>query len=150
MGKLKRKRAATVLAKKKQKLEGQELNPFEVRVNRKKHHVLGQRSNSDRGLPGVSRSKAILKVICAPVKALLFNIHSFALFFFCVCGLLFLQRKRTLLLEYKQRNKSNRFIDKRFGEYDEGLTPEEKMMQRFVLEKQVSRTITNVFIWRVV
>ena len=84
MGKLKRKRAATVLAKKKQKLEGQELNPFEVRVNRKKHHVLGQRSNSDRGLPGVSRSKAILKVICAPVKTLLLNIHYFALFFF-VC-----------------------------------------------------------------
>lgn len=84
MGKLKRKRAATVLAKKKQKLEGQELNPFEVRVNRKKHHVLGQRSKSDRGLPGVSRSKAILKVICAPVKTLLLNIHSFALFF-CVC-----------------------------------------------------------------
>ena len=70
MGKLKRKRAATVLAKKKQKLEGQELNPFEVRVNRKKHHVLGQRSKSDRGLPGVSRSKAILKVICAPIKTL--------------------------------------------------------------------------------
>ena len=62
MGKLKRKRAATVLAKKTQKLEGRELNPFEVRVNRKKHHVLGQRSKSDRGLPGVSRSKAILKV----------------------------------------------------------------------------------------
>ena len=62
MGKLKRKRAATVLAKKKQKLEGCEHNPFEVRVNRKKHHVLGQRSKSDRGLPGVSRSKAILKV----------------------------------------------------------------------------------------
>ena len=51
-----------MLAKKTQKLEGRELNPFEVRVNRKKHHVLGQRSKSDRGLPGVSRSKAILKV----------------------------------------------------------------------------------------
>ena len=80
MGKVKRKKAATVLAKKKQKLEGQELNPFEVRVNRKKHHVLGQRSKSDRGLPGVSRSKAILKVMRAPVKVLLtmyFFLHLF-------------------------------------------------------------------------
>ena len=82
MGKVKRKKAATVLAKKKQKLEGQELNPFEVRVNRKKHHVLGQRSKSDRGLPGVSRSKAILKVICAPVKTILtmYLLHNFYLF----------------------------------------------------------------------
>ena len=52
------------------------------------------------------------------------------------CGL-YLQRKKTLLLEYKQRNKSNLFIDRRFGEYDEGLSPEERMMRRFVLEKQV-------------
>ena len=82
MGKVKRKKAATVLAKKKQKLEGQELNPFEVRVNRKKHHVLGQRSKSDRGLPGVSRSKAILKVMRAPVKALL-TMYFFTFIYFC-------------------------------------------------------------------
>ena len=38
-------------------------NPFEVRVNRKKHEVLGQRGKSDVGQPGISRSKAIQKVI---------------------------------------------------------------------------------------
>ena len=38
------------------------LNLFEVRVNRKKHDILGQRLKSDRGLPGISRSKAIQKV----------------------------------------------------------------------------------------
>lgn len=38
------------------------LNPFEVKVNRRKHDVLGQRSKADSGLPGVSRSKAIQKV----------------------------------------------------------------------------------------
>lgn len=37
-------------------------NPFEVKVNRKKYDVLGQRSKSESGLPGVSRSKAIQKV----------------------------------------------------------------------------------------
>lgn len=38
------------------------VNPFEVKVNRRKHDVLGQRSKNDSGLPGVSRSKAIQKV----------------------------------------------------------------------------------------
>ena len=38
------------------------INLFEVRVNRKKHDILGQRLKSDRGLPGISRSKAIQKV----------------------------------------------------------------------------------------
>lgn len=32
---------------------------------------------------------------------------------------------------------SNLIIDKRFGEFDENLTPEEKMLKRFTLEKQV-------------
>ena len=39
------------------------VNPFEVKVNRRKHNVLGQRKNkADSGLPGVSRSRAIQKV----------------------------------------------------------------------------------------
>ena len=58
----KKKRASVVLAKKQQKSEGAKINPFEVRVNRKKYDVLGQRSKSDKGLPGVARSKAIQKV----------------------------------------------------------------------------------------
>lgn len=38
------------------------LNPFEIHINRKKYDVLGMKSKADRGLPGVSRSKAIKKV----------------------------------------------------------------------------------------
>lgn len=67
----KRAKAAAVLARKKQKLEEKKLNPFEIRVNRKKHYVLGQKSKSDRGLPGVSRSKAILKVMHVSLKLFL-------------------------------------------------------------------------------
>ncbi len=37
-------------------------NPFEVRVNRKKHNVLGQKSKSEVGKPGISRSRSIQKV----------------------------------------------------------------------------------------
>ncbi|XP_030598426.1 nucleolar protein 14 [Archocentrus centrarchus] len=81
-------------------------NPFEVKINRKKFDVLGRKSKHDVGLPGVSRSKAISK------------------------------RKETLLKEYKQKNKSSKFIDRRFGEYDTKMAPEDKILQRFTMERQ--------------
>ena len=43
------------------------VNPFEVRVNKIKHDVLGKKSKSDRGLPGVARGKAIKKVRQKPL-----------------------------------------------------------------------------------
>ena len=46
------------------------------------------------------------------------------------------QRKKTLLKEYKQKQKTNQFVDKRFGE-DEDLPEEERLMQRYLLEKKV-------------
>lgn len=49
-----------------------------------------------------------------------------------------IQRKATLLQEYNQRFKSNKFIDKRFGENDTSLSVEEKMMKRFAMERAVS------------
>ncbi|XP_043918855.1 nucleolar protein 14 isoform X1 [Protopterus annectens] len=81
-------------------------NPFEVKINKQKFNILGRKTKHDRGLPGVSRSKAIKK------------------------------RRETLLQEYKQKDKSRAFIDKRFAEYDTRLAPEEKMMKRFALERQ--------------
>lgn len=47
------------------------------------------------------------------------------------------QRTQTLLKEYKERDKSNLFIDKRLGEYNSSISAEEKMMRRFALEQQV-------------
>ncbi|KAL0965870.1 hypothetical protein UPYG_G00286870 [Umbra pygmaea] len=80
-------------------------NPFEVKINRTKFEILGRKTKNDVGLPGVSRSKAINK------------------------------RKETLLKEYKTKDKANKFIDKRFGEYDTTMDPEEKILQRFSLER---------------
>lgn len=37
-------------------------NPFEVKVNKQKFHILGRKTKHDVGLPGVSRSKAHKKV----------------------------------------------------------------------------------------
>ncbi|XP_077478911.1 nucleolar protein 14 isoform X2 [Stigmatopora argus] len=81
-------------------------NPFEVKINRKKFDVLGRKGKHDVGLPGVSRSKAINK------------------------------RKNTLLKEYKQKNKNSKFIDRRIGEYDVKMAPEDKILQRFAMERQ--------------
>ncbi|KAK3095262.1 hypothetical protein FSP39_012329 [Pinctada imbricata] len=104
MGKKKKNVADKVRGKKKDSV--QKVNPFEVKINKQKHAVLGRKiSKHDRGMPGLSRSKGIKK------------------------------RKETLLQEYKQRHKSNKFVDKRIGEHDASLSLEEKMMKRFAKER---------------
>ncbi|XP_009908384.1 nucleolar protein 14 [Dryobates pubescens] len=90
-------------------------NPFEVKVNRQKFDILGRKTKNDVGLPGVSRSKAIKK------------------------------RTQTLLKEYKGREKANVFRDKRFGEYNTKISPEEKMMRRFTLERQQNYGKKNIY-----
>ena len=45
------------------------------------------------------------------------------------------QRKRTLLRDYKERDKTNQLLDKRFGNDDE--PEEERELQRFLLETKV-------------
>ena len=37
-------------------------NPFELRINKQKFSILGRKTKNDKGLPGLSRSKAIKKV----------------------------------------------------------------------------------------
>ena len=60
MGKQNKKSALLAIKKRHHDVK---INPFEVRINRKKREVLGQRRDrSERGLPGVSRSRAIEKV----------------------------------------------------------------------------------------
>ncbi|NXN96957.1 NOP14 protein, partial [Rhinopomastus cyanomelas] len=90
-------------------------NPFEVKVNRQKFNILGRKTKNDVGLPGVSRSKAIKK------------------------------RTQTLLKEYKEREKTNVFKDKRFGEYNTKISPEEKMIRRFTLERQQNYGKQNIY-----
>ncbi|KGL75833.1 Nucleolar protein 14, partial [Tinamus guttatus] len=90
-------------------------NPFEVKVNKQKFNILGRKTKNDVGLPGVSRSKAIKK------------------------------RTQTLLKEYKEKEKSNVFKDKRFGEYNTKISPEEKMIKRFTLERQQNFGKNNIY-----
>ncbi|BES96458.1 Hypothetical protein NTJ_09270 [Nesidiocoris tenuis] len=81
------------------------INPFEIRVNRQKFNVLGRTLKTDRGRPGLSRAKSINK------------------------------RKETLLQEYKVQGKSNKFLDRRIGEFNKNMTAEDKIMARFTAER---------------
>lgn len=89
------------------------VNPFEIKINKQKFQVLGRPTKHEKGLPGVSRAKALKK------------------------------RQSTLLLEYKNKFKSNKLVDRRIGENDSNLTVEEKMEKRFLAEK-IKSTSTKV------
>ena len=67
------------------------------------------------GRPGIARSRAIQK------------------------------RKDTLLQEYKIKNKSNVFVDKRIGEKDAELSAEDKMIARFTAERMKKGGKKNIF-----
>jgi len=86
-------------------------NPFELHLNRVKYEVIGRKTKEDRGLPGIAKAKANKK------------------------------REKTLLEEYKQRHKSNVFVDRRIGENDSTMDPEKKIALRMALEhkRQLSK-----------
>ena len=56
-----------------------------------------------------------------------------------------MQRKETLLQEYKLKNKSNMFLDKRIGEKDNNLSAEDKMIARFTAERIKGAGKTSIF-----
>lgn len=99
----------------KKKAPPKALNPFEVHVNRQKFQVLGRKTKTDRGLPGVARSRALKK------------------------------RKATLLQEYKLKDKTNKFMDRRIGERNSAMTAEDKMTARFTAERMRAQTRKAMF-----
>ena len=45
-------------------------------------------------------------------------------------------RRETLLIEHQQKGRTNAFVDNRFGEADEGMPLEDKLVHRFQRERQ--------------
>ncbi|KAI5847010.1 nucleolar protein 14 [Tricharina praecox] len=85
----------------------EEFNPFEVKKTKTKHEISGQgRVKGKEGRPGLSKSIG--------------EEH----------------RKRTLLVEMQKRNKVGGIVDRRFGENDPTMAPEDRMLERFTREKQ--------------
>lgn len=83
-------------------------NPFELRYTKQKHDVLGRKVKGVVGKPGVSRSRATQI------------------------------RNDVLLEEWKKGSRTTKFIDKRIGERNSDMSAEDKLLERFVLEKQRS------------
>lgn len=87
-------------------------NPFDKFANaRKKHEVLNRKVKGEDRNVGRARAKAID------------------------------DRKSKLLKDFRNSQKSNSFVDKRFGEDDANLTVEEKMFMRFQQER--SKKVRN-------
>ncbi|KAF8477301.1 nucleolar protein 14 [Kalaharituber pfeilii] len=85
----------------------EEFNPFELKTTRVKHDVSGRaKIKGAQGRPGVSKQIG--------------EEH----------------RRKTLLVEIQKRNKAGGIVDRRFGENDPTMPPEERMLERFTREKQ--------------
>lgn len=115
MAKTKNKKLSDKVHSKAAKSTKKTMNPFEVHINREKMKVLGRKLKNDKGLPGVSRAKALNK------------------------------RKHTLLQEYKVLNKANKFSDKRIGEKNSALSEEDRVMARFTAERLKAHKKQSIF-----
>lgn len=92
-------------------------NPFEIRTNKKKYDILGQKASKfERGRPGQSRTRA--NEI----------------------------RSKTLLSDYERRKKANYggIVDKRIGENDANLDPDEKNLKRWAAERKATTTLMEL------
>ncbi|XP_030573691.1 nucleolar protein 14 homolog [Drosophila novamexicana] len=90
------------------------LNPFDVHVNKEKFKILGRICKHDRGLPGVSRAKALQK------------------------------RSETLGRQYAIKHKTNKFVDHRIGKHLSGDQLTESVMNaRFLSEKLAQVRASN-------
>ncbi|TCD67264.1 nucleolar complex protein 14 [Steccherinum ochraceum] len=109
----KRKRSGSVLDDKEKERRAaklreiqEKMNPFDVKVTKLKHDVGGRNIAGTVGRPAQSKQAGIE------------------------------QRKKTLLKEYEERDRAGGIVDRRFGENDPTMTPEERMLERFTKERQ--------------
>ncbi|KAI4173091.1 MAG: hypothetical protein LQ343_003201 [Gyalolechia ehrenbergii] len=97
-------------------LEGirEQFNPFEIRIPARpsKHDVASSKNLTGKGAKGAVARPGTTK------------------------GFGEEQRRQTLLKEMQRRKKVGGILDRRFGENDPTMTPEEKALSRFVKEKQ--------------
>ncbi|KAI7887814.1 nucleolar protein 14 [Mucor mucedo] len=92
-----------------------EFNPFEHKIQKTKFEILGRKMKGTSGKPNLSKQVGEEN------------------------------RKKTLLVEMRSKNRRGGIIDKRFGENNPSLTPEERMLERFTREKQKSSRSTSMF-----
>lgn len=112
-----------------------QLNPFELHINNKKFTILGRKSKNEVGKPGVARSKSIQKVT-----------FYFVIKHYCDQLYALFQRKKSLLLEYKLKDKSNKFVDRRIGEKNHAMTAEDRVIARFTASRVKAQKVCNTIV----
>lgn len=93
----------------------EQFNPFEIKVNKKKTQENGRFVKGAQGKPGISKQVGED------------------------------QRKAAWEARKASKNKSGVLRDRRFGENDTSLNPEEKMLERFTRERQMQSSKTSLF-----
>lgn len=93
----------------------EQFNPFEIKVNKKKTQESGRFVKGAQGKPGISKQIGED------------------------------QRKAAWEARKASKNKSGVLRDRRFGENDTSLNPEEKMLERFTRERQMQSSKTSLF-----
>ncbi|KAJ2638203.1 nucleolar complex protein 14 [Coemansia sp. RSA 1286] len=112
-----RKATSLKTAERRQKLRDIQnaLNPFEMKINRKKLDVLGLRRKDEQVNVSVARQKALER------------------------------RKTTIGEERRNRSRVGGIVDRRIGENDPSMDPEEKMLMRFTAERQKRARSSGMF-----
>lgn len=100
----------------------QRLNPFDVKVTKLKYDIGGRKLKGVTGKPAQSKQAGIEQVgYWNDAKD---GSNSFV------------QRKKTLLKEFQERDRAGGIVDRRFGENDPSMSLEERMLERFTRERQ--------------
>ncbi|KAF3905571.1 hypothetical protein AA313_de0206881 [Arthrobotrys entomopaga] len=94
----------------------EEFNPFEIKKTKEKFSVAGGRK-----VKGTVGKPSLSKQIGED------------------------NRRKTLLVEMQQKNKVGGIIDRRFGENDPTMAPEDKMLERFTREQQKRSFKSDIF-----
>ena len=90
-------------------------SPFELKTTKQKADVVGRRVIGAVGRPGISKQAGEDN------------------------------RKRALKAEMYQKNRVGGVVDRRFGENDVSMNPEEKMLERFTRERQMKASKGSLF-----
>ncbi|KAJ3336988.1 nucleolar complex protein 14 [Gonapodya sp. JEL0774] len=92
----------------------EESSPFERKYSKPKHAIVGRKVRGTDGKPFTARKKA-------------YDI-----------------RQDKLLKEYQSKSRDSQFVDKRFGESNQNLSVEEKMLERFMKQRQSRDDMYNL------
>lgn len=118
----------------------EQFNPFEVKtLSKTKYDFASNRTVGGRVGKGAVSRPGVTKGLGEE------NVSPQSYISRCTATDSLMKRRKTLLVEMQRRKKVGGIKDRRFGENDPTMTPEEKALERFVKEKQRGSRKGNIF-----